>query len=118
MIRRAEAADHPWIIATGAEAYRDLGDYTRILPSWLEQPGVLARSGSRRRAGAGPCASPSPRATSGRSASTHATASASSTAAPPTTAASAPCGWRGRSSSRNDDGPAVARPRRALGLGL
>ena len=42
MIRRAEAADHPWIIATGADAYRDLGDYTRILPSWLEQPGVLA----------------------------------------------------------------------------
>ncbi|MFT3697339.1 MAG: GNAT family N-acetyltransferase [Kofleriaceae bacterium] len=29
-------------MATGAEAYRDLGDYTRILPSWLEQPGVLA----------------------------------------------------------------------------
>lgn len=42
MIRRAEVQDHPWIIATGAEAYRDLGDYTRILPSWLEQPGVLA----------------------------------------------------------------------------
>ncbi len=42
MIRRAEAADHPWIVATGAEAYADLGDYTRILPSWLEQPGVLA----------------------------------------------------------------------------
>ena len=42
MIRRAEVADHPWIIATGAEAYHDLGDYTRILPSWLEQPGVLA----------------------------------------------------------------------------
>ena len=42
MIRRAEVADHPWIITTGAEAYRDLGDYTRILPSWLEQPGVLA----------------------------------------------------------------------------
>ncbi|MBA3398215.1 MAG: GNAT family N-acetyltransferase [Deltaproteobacteria bacterium] len=42
MIRRAEVADHPWIIATGAEAYRELGDYTRILPSWLEQPGVLA----------------------------------------------------------------------------
>ncbi len=41
MIRRAELADHPWIIATGAEAYQDLGDYTRILPSWLEQPGVL-----------------------------------------------------------------------------
>lgn len=42
LIRRAEAKDHPWIVATGAEAYRDLGDYTRILPSWLEQPGVLA----------------------------------------------------------------------------
>jgi ribosomal protein S18 acetylase RimI-like enzyme len=42
VIRRAEVADHPWIIATGAEAYRELGDYTRILPSWLEQPGVLA----------------------------------------------------------------------------
>ena len=42
MIRRAEVQDHPWIVATGAEAYSDLGDYTRILPSWLEQPGVLA----------------------------------------------------------------------------
>lgn len=42
MIRRAEVQDHPWIVATGAEAYRELGDYTRILPSWLEQPGVLA----------------------------------------------------------------------------
>jgi ribosomal protein S18 acetylase RimI-like enzyme len=42
VIRRADATDHPWIVATGAEAYRDLGDYTRILPSWLEQPGVLA----------------------------------------------------------------------------
>lgn len=42
MIRRAELADHPWIVATGAEAYADLGDYTRILPSWLEQPGVLS----------------------------------------------------------------------------
>ncbi len=42
MIRRAEVQDQPWIIATGAEAYRDLGDYTRILPSWLEQPGVLS----------------------------------------------------------------------------
>lgn len=41
-IRRAELVDHPWVVATGAEAYRDLGDYTRILPSWLEQPGVLA----------------------------------------------------------------------------
>jgi ribosomal protein S18 acetylase RimI-like enzyme len=42
MIRRAEVTDHTWIVATGAEAYADLGDYTRILPSWLEQPGVLA----------------------------------------------------------------------------
>jgi ribosomal protein S18 acetylase RimI-like enzyme len=42
MIRRAEMSDHPWIVTVGAEAYRDLGDYTRILPSWLEQPGVLA----------------------------------------------------------------------------
>jgi ribosomal protein S18 acetylase RimI-like enzyme len=42
VIRRADLADHPWIVATGAEAYADLGDYTRILPSWLEQPGVLA----------------------------------------------------------------------------
>jgi ribosomal protein S18 acetylase RimI-like enzyme len=42
MIRRAEVQDYPWIVASGAEAYRDLGDYTRILPSWLEQPGVLA----------------------------------------------------------------------------
>ena len=42
MIRRAEVRDYPWIVASGAEAYRDLGDYTRILPSWLEQPGVLA----------------------------------------------------------------------------
>ena len=42
MIRRAEVQDYPWIVAMGAEAYRDLGDYTRILPSWLEQPGVLA----------------------------------------------------------------------------
>ncbi|MEJ7600368.1 MAG: GNAT family N-acetyltransferase [Kofleriaceae bacterium] len=43
MIRRADAADHPWIVASGAEAYHDLGDYTRILPSWLDPPGVLAR---------------------------------------------------------------------------
>ena len=42
MIRRAEIQDYPWIVATGADAYLDLGDYTRILPSWLEQPGVLA----------------------------------------------------------------------------
>ncbi|MBA3542635.1 MAG: GNAT family N-acetyltransferase [Deltaproteobacteria bacterium] len=42
MIRRAEVQDHPWLVAIGAEAYSDLGDYTRILPSWLEQPGVLA----------------------------------------------------------------------------
>lgn len=42
MIRRADVSDHAWIVTVGADAYRDLGDYTRILPSWLEQPGVLA----------------------------------------------------------------------------
>ncbi len=42
MIRRAEVRDHPWIVQAGAEAYAELGDYPRILPSWLEQPGVLA----------------------------------------------------------------------------
>lgn len=42
MIRRADQTDHAWIVATGAEAYASLGDYTRILPSWLAQPGVLA----------------------------------------------------------------------------
>jgi ribosomal protein S18 acetylase RimI-like enzyme len=42
VIRRADLTDHAWIVATGAEAYANLGDYTRILPSWLAQPGVLA----------------------------------------------------------------------------
>jgi ribosomal protein S18 acetylase RimI-like enzyme len=42
VIRRADLSDHAWIVATGAEAYANLGDYTRILPSWLAQPGVLA----------------------------------------------------------------------------
>jgi ribosomal protein S18 acetylase RimI-like enzyme len=42
VIRRATVSDHPWIVEVGAEAYRDLGDYTAILPSWLDQRGVLA----------------------------------------------------------------------------
>lgn len=41
-VRRAVAADYPWIVATGAAAYRELGDYARILPTWLDQPGMLA----------------------------------------------------------------------------
>jgi len=41
-IRRATRDDHPWIVTTGALVYTDLGDYRLILPSWLDQPGVLA----------------------------------------------------------------------------
>lgn len=41
-VRRAGVADYPWIVATGAVAYRELGDYARILPTWLDQPGMLA----------------------------------------------------------------------------
>lgn len=41
MIRRATAADHPWMVATAALVYQDLGNYEQILPSWLAQPGVL-----------------------------------------------------------------------------
>ncbi|MBK7536704.1 MAG: GNAT family N-acetyltransferase [Myxococcales bacterium] len=41
MIRRGGPADHPWVIEEGTYAYADLGDYRRILPSWLTQPGVL-----------------------------------------------------------------------------
>src|SRR5262245_36130997 len=41
-IRRATRDDHPWIVSMGALVYLDLGDYRQILPSWLEQPGVLA----------------------------------------------------------------------------
>ncbi|MEZ4361141.1 MAG: GNAT family N-acetyltransferase [Kofleriaceae bacterium] len=41
MIRRGGEPDHAWIIEEGTYAYADLGDYRRILPSWLTQPGVL-----------------------------------------------------------------------------
>lgn len=41
MIRRGGPLDHPWVIEEGARAYADLGDYRRILPSWLAQPGVM-----------------------------------------------------------------------------
>jgi len=42
VIRRATPADYPWMVATGAQVYQDLGNYDQILPSWLAQPGVLA----------------------------------------------------------------------------
>jgi ribosomal protein S18 acetylase RimI-like enzyme len=42
VIRRATPADYPWMVATGALVYQDLGNYDQILPSWLAQPGVLA----------------------------------------------------------------------------
>jgi ribosomal protein S18 acetylase RimI-like enzyme len=41
MIRRATASDRQWVLATGVVAYRELGDYERILPTWLDQSGVL-----------------------------------------------------------------------------
>lgn len=41
MIRRGGEQDHSWIIEEGTYAYADLGDYRRILPSWLTQPGVM-----------------------------------------------------------------------------
>jgi ribosomal protein S18 acetylase RimI-like enzyme len=41
MIRRGGEQDHAWIVEEGTYAYADLGDYRRILPSWLEQPGVM-----------------------------------------------------------------------------
>lgn len=41
MIRRASAADHPWIAAVAADVYGDLGDYGTIIRSWLGHPGVV-----------------------------------------------------------------------------
>jgi ribosomal protein S18 acetylase RimI-like enzyme len=52
MIRRATASDRHWVLATGVTAYRELGDYQRILPTWLDQSGVLTwvfESGNVRR---------------------------------------------------------------------
>jgi GNAT superfamily N-acetyltransferase len=52
MIRRATASDRHWVLATGVVAYQDLGDYQRILPTWLDQSGVLTwvfESGNVRR---------------------------------------------------------------------
>lgn len=42
MIRRGISADHEWIRAVASLVYADLGDYGRIMPSWLDHPGVLA----------------------------------------------------------------------------
>jgi ribosomal protein S18 acetylase RimI-like enzyme len=51
-IRRATAEDHAWLVELGGRVYNALGDYRMILPSWLEQPGVLTwldADGKRRR---------------------------------------------------------------------
>ncbi|MCE9579816.1 MAG: GNAT family N-acetyltransferase [Deltaproteobacteria bacterium] len=51
-IRRAVADDHAWLVDLGGRVYNALGDYRVILPSWLEQPGVLTwldADGGRRR---------------------------------------------------------------------
>ena len=40
MIRRANAADHAWMVDVGAEVYAPLGDYRAILPDWVAHPGV------------------------------------------------------------------------------
>jgi len=42
VIRSCIPSDHPWIRELAADAYADLGDYGRIIPSWLDHPGVLA----------------------------------------------------------------------------
>jgi ribosomal protein S18 acetylase RimI-like enzyme len=42
VIRRGISADHEWIRAVASVVYADLGDYGRIMPSWLDHPGVLA----------------------------------------------------------------------------
>lgn len=41
MIRRGDLVDRPWIREIAAAVYRDLGDYGRIIPSWLDHPGIL-----------------------------------------------------------------------------
>jgi hypothetical protein len=44
MIRRSDPllGDPEWIRDTAAEVYARLGDYTRIIPSWMNHPGVLS----------------------------------------------------------------------------
>jgi ribosomal protein S18 acetylase RimI-like enzyme len=43
MIRRSDPLrrDPEWICQTAAEVYRDLGDYGKIIPAWMNHPGVL-----------------------------------------------------------------------------
>lgn len=43
MIRRSDPSrgDPEWIRRTAAEVYADLGDYGKIIPSWMSHPGVL-----------------------------------------------------------------------------
>jgi ribosomal protein S18 acetylase RimI-like enzyme len=42
VIRRASRRDWDWIVSLAASVYDDLGDYGKIIPSWLEHPGVLS----------------------------------------------------------------------------
>lgn len=42
MIRRSVIADHRWITDLSALVYGELGDYSTIIPAWLEHPGVLS----------------------------------------------------------------------------
>lgn len=42
MIRRFSARDRGWVTRIAGAVYRDLGDYARIIPTWLDHPGVLA----------------------------------------------------------------------------
>jgi ribosomal protein S18 acetylase RimI-like enzyme len=43
MIRRSDPrrGDPEWIRSTAAEVYASLGDYGKIIPSWMSHPGVL-----------------------------------------------------------------------------
>jgi len=42
VIRRAEATDREWMIATGELVFAELGDYRTVISSWLDAPGILA----------------------------------------------------------------------------
>ena len=41
MIRRSTGDDHTWIERVAAQVYGELGDYGRIIGTWLDHPGVL-----------------------------------------------------------------------------
>ena len=42
MIRCFSAGDRPWVTKVAALVYLELGDYARIIASWLDHPGVFA----------------------------------------------------------------------------